>query len=444
MIGDHLRRFSTVAPAMAMLGAGIATLALATSAAASGSTTYSAEAPRVDSVSEGPWNTSQGDPSAGSAYSGADLLPTFSFGGSETTLGGLSEPNLAVYPGASGPTPYPSGVAGTPGPLDGYCSSLGANPESGSPVRQPAGVSLPMSPYYFPDVVRNADGSLTGYFDYRPKDADEAITVARSTDNGVSWSTEGEALEQSSGYCPTADVADNGQGHPYAMPVAGADNLYTLQRPAGDNSGIGLLVHHVDQSAGDPLAALPGSQPVGVDPNTFANTEVTVPVSGEGASIPVSTLGSPGSPEQIVAGPYEDANASSPSQSIITCTGTGAESSSLTGCTVAGGAPLAVKANDDLLQVIATANPEKLGSTKPEPGATYTVPAGPNVPSGEGGLEKLKILNGNAAVSPLTTYLMNNDAPNRLYVDGEILNCAQANANPTTALEYCTTTSSSP
>ncbi len=80
--------------------------------------------------------------------------------------------------------PYPSGVAGTPGPLDGYCSSLGANPETGSPVSQPAGTTLPLSPYYFPDVVRNADGSLTGYFDYRPKDADEAITVARSTDNG--------------------------------------------------------------------------------------------------------------------------------------------------------------------------------------------------------------------------------------------------------------------
>lgn len=444
MIGDPLRRISTLAYATAMLGAVIVSLLLAAGAAASGATTYSAEAPRVDSVSEGPWNASQGDPSAGSAYPGADLLPTFSFGGSETTLGGLSEPNVAVYPGASGPTPYPSGVAGTPGPLDGYCSSLGANPESGSPVRQPAGTSLPMSPYYFPDVVRNADGSLTGYFDHRPKDADEAITVARSTDNGVSWSTEGEALEQNSGYCPTADVADNGQGHPYVMPVTGGGDLYTLQRPAGDNPGIGLLLHHVEPSAPNPLAALPGSQPVGVDPNTFANTEVTVPLSGEGASIPVSTLGSPGSPEQIVAGPYEDANASSPSRSIITCTGISTESSSLTGCTVAGGAPLAVKANDDLLQVIATANPEKLGSSKTEPGATYTVPVAPNIPSGEGGLEKLKILNGNATVSPLTTYLMNNDAPNRIYVDGEVLDCAQANANPTTALENCTTTSLSP
>ncbi len=62
-------------------------------------------------------------------------------------------------------------------------------------MSQPPG-SLPMSPYYFPDVTRNPDGSLTGYFDYRPKDAEEAVTVAKSTDNGASWSTEGEALEQ--------------------------------------------------------------------------------------------------------------------------------------------------------------------------------------------------------------------------------------------------------
>ena len=44
-----------------------------------------------------------------------------------------------------------------------------------------------MAPYYFPDVVRNSDGSLTGYFDWRPKDGDEATTVAKSTDGGLTW-----------------------------------------------------------------------------------------------------------------------------------------------------------------------------------------------------------------------------------------------------------------
>jgi Bacterial Ig-like domain (group 3)/Putative Ig domain len=419
-------------------------LTVAASASAQGTTTYVPETPVLDTISEGPWNTSQGDPSAGSAYASADLLPTFTPGGSETTLGAVSEPNLAVYPAASGTVPYPSGVAGTPGPLPGYCSSLGPNPETGSPVPQPAGSALPMSPYYFPDVVRNADGSLTGYFDYRPKDAEEAVTVARSTDNGVSWSAEGEALGENSGYCPTADTSDDGQGHPYTMSVGGGADLYTLQRPAGDNTGIGLLVHQVDPGAADPLSGLPASQPVGVDPNTFATGEVSVPTGTEGVSIPVSTLGSEGSPEQIVAGPYEDLGAPSPSQSIVTCTGTSTEPTALTGCTVAGSTSLTVNANDDLVQVIATANPEKLGSSKPEKGATYTIPAGPNIPSGEGGLETLKILNGNSIVSPITTYLMNVNAPNRVYIDGVTVNCVQANANPTTKLEFCTTQNGSP
>jgi hypothetical protein len=437
MIGDSLRRLSPLLVTLSVLiGAGMTTLGLSATAIASGSeTTYLPQAPALDAVTGGPWNTSQDDSSAGAEYQLSDLLPTFTPGGGETTIGGVSEPNLSVYPAATGATPYPSGVAGTPGPLPGYCSSLGANPETGSPVDQPAGSRLPMSPYYFPDVVRNADGSLTGYFDYRPKDADEAITVAHSTDNGLTWSTEGEALEENNGYCPTADVSDDGQGHPYVTAVAGNTDMYTLQRPAGDNTGVGLLVHQASPSAPNPLSSLPGSQPVGVDPNTFAATTVSVSNEGSAVTIPVSTLGSPGSPEQIVAGSYEDLSAPSPASSIITCTDT--EASSLTGCTVAGGSsPLTVNPNDDLVQVIATANPGT--------GLTYTIPAGPNKPSGEGGLGTLKFLNGNATVSPITTYLMNNNAPNRVYIDGQTVYCTQANANPTTKLEDCTTTSSTP
>jgi hypothetical protein len=441
-IGDFVRRISTpLLLTLALALAGATTLAL--SAAAFAATTYTPETPVVDTIAEGPWNTSQGDPSAGEAYPLSDLLPTFTPGGPETTLGGVSEPNLAVYPGASGAVPYPSGVAGTPGPLDGYCSSLGANPETGTPVKQPAGTPLPFSPYYFPDVVHNADGSLTGYFDYRPKDADEAITVARSTDNGKTWTSEGEALEQNNGYCPTADTNDDGQGHPYVAPIGGSSKLYTLNRPAGDYEGVGLLVHNVEPSATDPLGALPSSEPVGIDPNTYAQTEVEVPTSG-GVSIPVSTLGSENSPEHIVAGPYEDYNAATPSKTIVTCTGTSSSPVALTGCTVGGGSPLTVKSGDDLVQVIATANPEEVGGKKPEKGATYTIPAGPNKTNGEGGLEKLSFLNGNSVVSPLTTFILNENAPNRVYIDGDTVYCVQSNANPTTKIEDCTNTSGSP
>ncbi len=449
-----MRRITALLFAAVVLAGTSVTGFLLTATAAAEGTAYTPEAPPVvDTISGGPWNTSQGDPAQGGEYPSSDLLPTFSFGGPETTLGGVSEPNLAVYPGeqkviengkeAIKLIPYPSGVAGTPGPLDGYCSSLGANPETGAPVSQPPGSTLPFAPYYFPDVVRNADGSLTGYFDYRPKDADEAITVARSTDNGKTWIAEGKALEQNPDYCPTADTNDDGQGHPYVAPIGGSTKLYTLQRPAGDYEGVGLLVHNVEPSVADPLAALQGSESVGIDPNTYAEAEVEVPTSG-GVSIPVSTLGEANSPEHIVAGSYEDYNAGSPSKAIVTCAETGTEPASLIGCTVSGGAPLTVKAGDDLVQVIATANPEALGTKTVVPGATYTIPAGPNLPSGEGGLAEVRILNGNPVVSPLTTFMLNENAPNRFYIDGDTVYCAQSNANPTTKIENCTNTSGSP
>ena len=153
---------------------------------------------------------------------------------------------MAVYPAQTGTNePFISGFAASPGPLSGYCGAtasdtwnastpVGANPnETSTPVSQPAGTSLPFAPYYFPYVIRNTDGSLTGYFDWRPKDADEQIVSATSTDNGKTWTATGKALEQDPGYCPSGDTNDDGLGHPYvaALDSGGASNrLYTLQR----------------------------------------------------------------------------------------------------------------------------------------------------------------------------------------------------------------------
>ncbi len=97
-----------------------------------------------------------------------------------------------------------------------------------------------------------------------------------------------------------------------------------------------------------------------------------------------------------------------------------------------------VNQGDDLVQVIATANP---GS-----GKTYAVPVGPNTPSGGGGLGTIALGTGSngvpnaTSVSPLTTYILNLNAPNRLYIDGATVYCAQSNANPTSKIENCTTT----
>ena len=433
------------------MGVTLATVAIAlpaSAAASGGNTSYSSSgSPAVDGVLNGPWNTSQGDGTAGTPYQSADLFPTYTPGGDTTTLGGVTEPNLAVYPGASSP-PYPSGVAGTPGPLDGYCTSGGANPESGSEWNQPANSDLPMAPYYFPDIVRNSDGSLTGYFDWRPKDADEAITVAKSTDNGQTWSTEGEALEQNPGYCPTADTNDDGQGHPFVATIGSTSNLYTLQRQAGDNPGIGLLVNGVNPSATNPLSAVPASQPVGIDPNTFVTASTTVPSAG-GVPIRVSTLGSAGSPEQIVNGSYEDVPAgnSEPSSStIINCTGpTSAPSvpgpGSLTGCTSATVGSVSLSPGDDLIQVIATGNPTSTTGSRDCATIGSQVPSGPNNPSGTGGLSALCYSQPSTPVAPITDSLWGSLAPNRVYINGQTVYCNGVSSG-LVKLENCTTSGS--
>ena len=409
--------------------------AVSADATAGGTTSYTTPSSAVvDGALNGPWTTSQGDASVGSPLPFANLFPTF------TPTGGT--PNLAVYPSASGTTPYPSGVTGTPGPLAGYCSPGYPGNEAGAVQSEPSGVDLPMAPYYFPDVVRNSDGSLTGYFDYRPKDADEAIVSAKSTDQGQTWNVTGEALDQNQGYCPTADANDDGEGHPFVMSVGGSTNLYTLQRPAGDNTGIGLLVHAVSPSAADPLTGLPPDESVGIDPNTFPTATVSVPTSG-GVAIPVSTLGSANSPEDIVAGPYEVVpSGQSSSSTIVACTGISTSpAASLTGCTSKTGSPVSVSTADDLLQVIGTAtgSTSSCAATTANPAPYGTIPYGPNNPGGTGGANCINFANA-TSVSPLTTYLFNSNAPNRLYLDGATVYCVQANANPTTKAENCTTT----
>ena len=448
-----MRRFNALLCALFVFcGSGATASLLVSAPSAAASTAYTPEPPIVDEVSGGPWNTSQGDPSQGGEYPTSDLLPTFNFGGPETTLGGVSEPNMAVYPG-TGSAPYPSGVVGTPGPLDGYCGGGNNTTEQGgAPVSQPAGSTLPFAPYYFPDIVRNADGSLTGYFDYRPKDADEAITVARSTNNGKTWTTEGKALEQSPGYCPTADTNDDGDGHPYVMPVGTSNFLYTLQRAAGDYPGVGLLVHTIGaESSSDPLSgtpvsgqppAAPAQEQVGDDPNTFASaTNGSITLGTTAQSIPVTTLGTPGTLNSIVAGPYVDYTQSSPTGGskpvVITCTGTTTSPSpELTGCTIPSTSSLTVGANDDLVQVVATANVT----------GGYVVDASSaQTPAATGGVKNLTLATGSTGRVSTTAnsdgllYQLNLNAPNRIYIDGRPVYCTQSNANPaTTKLEYCT------
>jgi hypothetical protein len=444
-------------------------------------TTYAAGTPAVDGISStsaaaAPWNPSQGVASlngtAVGSYPNSDLFPGFSFAGPATAS--PTEPNVAVYPAQTGSTPFGSGYVGTPGPLSGYCTSSTTNTsdlnETGTPVGQPLGSTLPFAPYYFPDIAFNADGTLTGYFDWRPKDADEAIVVAKSTDGGKTWTAEGEALEQNPGYCPSADTNDDGEGHPFVADLGGGSTLYTLQRAVGDYAGTNLLLNPVNPSASNPLANDSATASVGVDPNTFV-TASTLLSAGTGTSIPVSTLGGDAmygnSTSGLIQAPdasalpngnaeYEDISQGTEGSGgttppVITCTGTSGSTGSspaLTGCTNPAG--ITVNPNDDLVQVIGLID----GIVDdPSGNPTTTIPYGPQNAGGSLGTDIFLNPYTNkttaktnlgplapSANSNTISYLLNANAPNRYYIDGATVYCTQGNAEPTQAIETCTTT----
>jgi large repetitive protein len=413
----------TLAPVALVLSSSAASAAPATLA-------YTAAAPQLATLTDGanqaPWDEFQGDGGAGESLE--SVLPTYTPSGGSTDVDGY--PNLAVVSSATSTdssVPYPSGTVGTPGPLDGYCGPGNlAQEDAGTPALQPIGTTLPLAPAYFPYIVPNADGSLTGYFDYRPKDANEAIVVANSTDQGHDWTYEGEALEQDPGYCPSSDTNDDGEGHPSVYTIDGSTFLYTLPRAAGDNLGVGMLVHKLNPTASDPLAGAPAVEQNGLDPDDFAASAVTVPTSGGAAvTIPFTEPVGIGA-DALVAGDFVDETATPTANGsqMIDCTGVG--TASLTGCTTTGAAAIQVSRQDLIEQVIATA------------ASSATVPQGPNTETADGGLATLSVDVTNA--NNLTMALFNNGAPGRLYIDGATVYCAQSNADPTSKIENCTTT----
>lgn len=396
---------------------------------ASGSpgTIYTPSTVGLDGVTGGPWTLSQGDPTAGTTYPLSDLYPTYTPSPADFVNGA---PNVSVYPAAN-PTstttppwsPYISGVAGSPGPLPALCTSGGPAPETGNLNTEPPG-DYPMSPYYFPYIMRNADGSLTGYFDYRPKDAQEIMVVAKSTDNGQTWAYEGQALalNPTTNYCPNADSNDNGQGHPFTMTVGGQTNLYTLQRPAGDSLGVNLLVHQLATPSGaNPLSGLPAVESPGVDPNTFATAGASLTTS-TATTIPVTSIGA--GTEQLMGTSFEDTRTGA----VLTCT-VQASPAALTACKA--NPATTVNVNDDIVQVLGTVAGSK----------TITIPAGPNysVANGPGanGIASIGVTL-NPADNPGVVSLWNANLPGRVYVNGSTVFCGTVNGS-TTKLENCTT-----
>jgi hypothetical protein len=174
-----------------------------------------------------------------------------------------------IVPPVSTPYAPPTTAYGTP--YKGYCQN--------GQVQHASGAN-PMQPYYFPFVRKSPDGRyLEGFFDYRPRNEQEAAVAAVSSDGGKNWIFRDEALALNP-YCP-ADVtdpdnnnvlvngvatpygsdpnnaADNGLGHPFVMTVNGNELLYQLNRANGHIDSDPLVIHELLPEGIRPLASLP-------------------------------------------------------------------------------------------------------------------------------------------------------------------------------------------
>lgn len=148
----------------------------------------------------------------------------------------------------------------------GYCVN-------GVPQKNP-GTNF-FQPYYFPFTVGQGL-NLQGYFDYRPKDSNEAIVAASSKDGGHTWKFQQEVLELNPNLCPSSDDTTNaatypasntndgllsgndaGQGHPFVMQTNGKRFLYTLDRTTNNVDVVGLVVHQLKPAAQKPLDPTP-------------------------------------------------------------------------------------------------------------------------------------------------------------------------------------------
>jgi hypothetical protein len=153
---------------------------------------------------------------------------------------------------------------------EGYCNAAGN-------LTVNHGLSV-MQPYYFP-FVRAHGGVLEGFFDYRPRNEQEALVGATSSDWGATWTFKSEALRLNP-FCPAdpsdpdnlnvivnglptaygssnANAGDNGLGHAFVLEVAGVQRVYQLNRANNHIDFDQLVVHTLPTSPAGSLSTLP-------------------------------------------------------------------------------------------------------------------------------------------------------------------------------------------
>jgi hypothetical protein len=163
----------------------------------------------------------------------------------------LSQGGTSTGGGAyDGPTPYC-----TPG-----------NSAGGTELVNSTSTVNTFSPYYFPFVVGSGQ-NVKGYFDYRPKNINEAVVAATSTDAGHTWTFE-QMVEQLTNECPNSDANtansggnDDGEGHPSIISFGGMTWLYTLDRRTPHVDSDGLIVHNILPRGTSALNPLPLNSP---------------------------------------------------------------------------------------------------------------------------------------------------------------------------------------
>jgi hypothetical protein len=150
------------------------------------------------------------------------------------------------------------------GPIP-YCTPGGSS--GGTALVNPTSTVNTFNPYYFPFVVGSGQ-SVKGYFDYRPKNINEAVIAATSTNAGQSWTFQ-EMVEQLTTECPNSNDNtsssggnDDGEGHPSIISFGGMTWLYTLDRRTPHADFDGLIVHQILPRGANALNPLPLNSPL--------------------------------------------------------------------------------------------------------------------------------------------------------------------------------------
>jgi hypothetical protein len=171
----------------------------------------------------------------------------------------------------------------------GYCDSNGAQ------ILNPG--TQRMQPYYFPFVTGHGK-HLQGYFDWRPKDIDEAVAAAFSDDAGFTWKFQQKVLELRTA-CPTQvqkdpdgdkdnspspnnsdNGDDDGQGHQFVITIAGHTYLYTLTRSTGHIDLDDLGIHELFPQPGLPLNGAPPMDDAATDASPVGTPELAFHTTG--------------------------------------------------------------------------------------------------------------------------------------------------------------------